>query len=212
LSTAPVRSYGLNAGDLRGEDYQAVPEGGCRFRVEGTEIRLKLSGRHQARNALAAVAVGEFAGVPLEEAAEALARVEVGQRLQEMRTTAGYTVVDDSYNASPESMLAAFEAVAERPRKGRLLAVLGEMRELGSLAEEAHRRVGRRAAEIFDDICVIDVGFGRLLAEEARATLVPDKPAAARWVRDTATPGSLVLVKASHGVALDELVRELCAA
>jgi UDP-N-acetylmuramoyl-tripeptide--D-alanyl-D-alanine ligase len=212
LSAAPVRSFGFAAGDLRAEDYRPLSEGGCRFRVGEVEVRLALSGRHQARNALAALTAGEYAGVPIESGAPALGAVEVRQRLHEVRTASGFTIVDDSYNASPESMLAAFEAVAERPGKGRLLAVLGEMRELGALAEDAHRRVGRRAAEVFDAVCVLDVGLGKVLAQAAGARLVSSKAEAARWVREEATPGSLVLVKASHGVALDELVRELLAA
>jgi hypothetical protein len=72
-------------------------------------------------------------------------------------------VVDDSYNASPESMLAAFAAMSDRPRGGRLLAVLGEMRELGGLADESHRVVGLHAAKVFDAVCVIDGERGRIL-------------------------------------------------
>jgi UDP-N-acetylmuramoyl-tripeptide--D-alanyl-D-alanine ligase len=211
VTRAPVRSFGLERGDLRGERYEQLPEGGSRFETDGVEVRLSLPGRHQARNALAALAVGEFAGIPVGEGAVTLREVELGQRLQEVRAPGGYIVVDDAYNASPESMLAAFETIAERPRSGPLLAVLGEMRELGALAEEAHRRVGRSAAEVFDQVCVIDVGFGAVLAEAAHASLVPDKVAAAAWVREHATAGSLVLVKASHGLALDEVVRALVA-
>jgi UDP-N-acetylmuramoyl-tripeptide--D-alanyl-D-alanine ligase len=209
LSKAPVLGVGLDSGDLRGEDYRPTSDGGSDFRVDGVDVHLPLAGRHQARNALAALAVGRFAGVPLEEGAAALAEVQVEHRLQERRAAAGYVVVDDAYNASPESMLAAFEALLERPRGGRLIAVLGEMRELGSLAEEAHQRVGRRAAEVFDRVAVVDVGRGRLLAEAAGAQLLPDRSAAADWVRATAEPGDRVLVKASHGVALYELVEEL---
>jgi UDP-N-acetylmuramyl pentapeptide synthase len=83
------------------------------------------------------------------------------------------------------------------------------MRELGSLAEEAHWKVGRRAAEVFDRVAVVDVGRGRLLAEAAGAPLLADRAAAADWVRATAGPGDRVLVKASHGVALYELVEDL---
>ncbi|MDQ6744037.1 MAG: UDP-N-acetylmuramoyl-tripeptide--D-alanyl-D-alanine ligase [Candidatus Dormibacteraeota bacterium] len=209
LSKAPVLGVGLGSGDLVAEDYRPGREGGSEFKVEGVDVRLPLAGRHQARNALAALAVGRFAGVPLEEGAAALAAVQVDHRLQERRAAAGYVVVDDAYNASPESMLAAFEALLERPRGGRLIAVLGEMRELGSLAEQAHRKVGRRAAEVFDRVAVVDVGRGRLLAEAAGAPLLADRAAAADWVRATAGPGDRVLVKASHGVALYELVEDL---
>ncbi|MBJ7601339.1 MAG: hypothetical protein DLM67_15670 [Candidatus Nephthysia bennettiae] len=209
LSKAPVLGVGLEGGDLRAEGYRPGAGGGSDFSVEGVGVHLPLGGRHQVRNALAALAVGRFAGVPLEEGAAALAGVNVEHRLQERPAPGGYVVVDDAYNASPESMLAAFEALLERPGGGRLIAVLGEMRELGSLAEEAHWRVGRRAAEVFDRVAVVDVGWGSLLADAAGGQLLPDRSAAEDWVRASARPGDRVLVKASHGVALYELVEEL---
>jgi UDP-N-acetylmuramyl pentapeptide synthase len=86
------------------------------------------------------------------------------------------------------------------------------MRELGPLAEQSHRIVGERAREVFDGVAVVDVGHGRVLAEAASAELVADRGAAAAWVRGHAASGDVVLVKASHGVRLDELVRELTAA
>jgi len=87
----------------------------------------------------------------------------------------------------------------------------GEMRELGSLSEEAHRRVGKRAAEVFDAVAVVDGERARPMAEAAGAEVVPDRAAALAWVRGHASPGDRVLVKASHGVRLDELVKELTA-
>jgi len=213
MTTARVSSFGAERGDYRVEGYETVAEGGSRFSVRGVDVRLALDGRHQALNAAAALAAGEYAGVGLEVGAEALSRVVIEHRLQEFTTPAGFTLVDDAYNASPESMLAAFDVMASRPPTGRLLAVLGEMRELGTLADEAHRRVGRRAREVFAAVCVVDVGpHARPLAEAAGAELVADRAAAARWVRANASEGDRVLVKASHGVRLDELVRELLAA
>jgi UDP-N-acetylmuramoyl-tripeptide--D-alanyl-D-alanine ligase len=211
LSPAPVVSFGLEAGDLRAHGYRALPDGGAAVTVEGTPVRLGLGGRHQARNALAALAAGRFAGVPIAEGAAALADVGVDQRLQALAAPAGYTVVDDAYNASPESMLAAFETVAERRREGRLLALLGEMRELGPAAEAAHQAVGRRAAQVFDRVAVVDAGHGRLLAEAAGAELVADREAAVNWIRAFARPGDVVLVKASHGLELHEVVQRLVA-
>jgi UDP-N-acetylmuramoyl-tripeptide--D-alanyl-D-alanine ligase len=203
-SRAPVVTFGLAGGDYRGEGYSAGA-----FTVRGVQVRLSTPGRHLARNALAAIAAADHLGVPVEEAARALPGVAVERRLQSLPAPAGFTVVDDAYNASPESMLAAFETVAELPREGRLLAVLGEMRELGSGAEEWHRRVGAEAARVFDEVCVADVGLGRVLAAAANASLAADKPAAARWARGHARPGDLVLVKASHGVGLEDVVSEL---
>jgi len=208
-SAAPVVGFGLAAGDLRGERYRPLASGGSELTVEGVRVRVGPSGRHQAMNALAALAVGRFLGVPLAEGASALASVAVKHRLEEHRFPGGYVLVDDSYNASPESMLAAFETLAERSREGRLLALLGEMRELGPLAPEAHERVGRRARDLFDRVAVVDVGEGRRLAEAAAAELVPDLEAGAAWVREAARPGDVVLVKASHGVALHEVVAQL---
>jgi UDP-N-acetylmuramoyl-tripeptide--D-alanyl-D-alanine ligase len=149
------------------------------------------------------------AGITLEDGAAALEHVAVEHRLQELPVAAGYSIVDDAYNASPESMIAAFEALAESPRRGRLLAVLGQMGELGVVSEESHRRVGRRAAEVFDAVCVVDGERARVLAESAGAELVPDRPAAVDWVRRNALEGDRVLVKGSRGVRLDEVVREL---
>jgi UDP-N-acetylmuramoyl-tripeptide--D-alanyl-D-alanine ligase len=209
MTAARVASFGFDRGDFRVQDYRALTGGGGEFSVRGTDVALTLDGRHQALNAAAALAACEFAGVPLAVGAKALAEVSVEHRLQGVIAPGGYVVVDDAYNASPESMLAAFDALAEAPRRGRLLAVLGEMRELGPLAEESHRRVGRRAAEVFDAVGVIESADGRIMAESAGAELVPDRAAAAEWVRRNAREGDRVLVKASHGIRLDELVREL---
>ena len=209
MTTARVASFGDERGDYRVEQYRALSGGGCDFTVRGVEVRLALHGRHQALNAAAALAASEFAGVPLSAGAAALADVQVEHRLQEVAAPAGYTIIDDAYNASPESMLAAFDTVVEGPRTGRLLAVLGEMRELGALAEDSHRRVGQRAAEVFDAFCVVDGKHARVMAEAGGAEIVPNRAAAVEWVRRSATPGDRVLVKASHGVRLDELVKEL---
>jgi UDP-N-acetylmuramoyl-tripeptide--D-alanyl-D-alanine ligase len=212
MTSARVASFGNARGDYRVEGFQALADGGCQFTVRGVEVRLRMDGRHQALNAAAALAAGDFAGVPLEAGAAALAEVVVEHRLREVTTPAAFTIIDDAYNASPESMLAAFDALAESPRRGRLLAVLGEMRELGSLSEESHRRVGQRAADVFDAVCVVDGQGARVMAQAAGAELVPNRESAAVWVRANAAEGDRVLVKASHGVRLDELVKELTTA
>jgi UDP-N-acetylmuramoyl-tripeptide--D-alanyl-D-alanine ligase len=209
MSTASVTSFGLGGGDFRGEHYRAGAGGGCEFKVREVAVHLALEGRHQARNALAALATGEFAGVSLGDGASALADVAVPHRLQEHETSKGVVIVDDAYNASPESMLAAFETLAERPGKGRLLAVLGAMGELGALADESHRRVGRRAAEVFDAVAVLDSEMGRVLADVSGAHLLPDRESAVIWVKNNAKRGDRVLIKASHSAGLDEVVQEL---
>jgi UDP-N-acetylmuramoyl-tripeptide--D-alanyl-D-alanine ligase len=209
MTSARVTSFGLVNGDFRAEGYRALEGGGGQFSVRGVDVKLALEGRHQAANAVAALATGVAAGITLADGAAALENVAVEHRLEELPVAGGYSVIDDAYNASPESMIAAFETLAESPDRGRLLAVLGQMGELGVLSEESHRRVGTRAAEVFDAVCVVDGERARLLAESARAELVPDRPAAVEWVHRNAREGDRVLVKGSHGVGLDEVVKEL---
>ena len=212
MSPARVVSFGLGSGDYHGTDYSLRPEGGCGFRVSGVDVQLALEGRHVVKNALAALAVGECAGVTLRRGAAALSSVRaVDHRLQEVVAPSGVVIIDDSYNASPESMLAAFEVVADRPARGRKIALLGEMRELGSSASDQHVLVGRRAKEVFDLVSVIDSPHGRLLAEAAGGQLVADRVAARDWVLAHVRPHDTLLVKASHGLRLDELVKELLA-
>jgi UDP-N-acetylmuramoyl-tripeptide--D-alanyl-D-alanine ligase len=208
LSAAPVTTFGVTKGDFRVQGYRPVGSG-SEFSVRGEPVRLALGGRHQALNAAAALAAGDAAGVPVADGARALAEVSVGQRLEEKKTRDGILVVDDAYNASPESMMAAFDAVREMPREGRLLAVLGHMGELGPMAEAAHVLIGKLARPVFDAIAVVDTPLGRALAEAAGAEVVPDNPAAVDWVRAHARPGDRVLVKASHSRRLDEVVAEL---
>ena len=211
MTPAKVTTFGADEGEYRVEDYEPVADGGSQFKVLSVPVRLALGGRHQALNAAAALAVGDFAGVPVEHGAAALADVAVEHRLHETVSPSGVIVVDDAYNASPESMLAAFDAMQERPRQGRLLAVLGHMAELGAVAEESHERVGKRAAEVFDELIVVDTPLGRILAHAADAAVVPDNLAAADWVRKHARAGDRVLIKGSHSRRLEEVVAELIA-
>jgi UDP-N-acetylmuramoyl-tripeptide--D-alanyl-D-alanine ligase len=206
LSVAPVTTFGYEQGDFAVRGYRAGE-----FTVSGQKVRLSLRGRHQALNAAAALAAGDAAGVPLAAAAESLSTITVDHRLQEIHARGGFAVVDDAYNASPESMLAAFDAVSELPRTGRVLAVLAHMGELGTLADDSHELVGRRAAAVFDLIAVLDTPLGRTLAKASGGELVPDNHAAAAWVRDHARPGDVVLVKGSHSRRLEEVVAELTA-
>src|SRR5690348_9251446 len=106
MTSARVASFGQEHGDYRVEGYAPTDGGGASFSVGGVHVRLALDGRHQALNAAAALAACEFAGVPLAVGAESLAAVRVDLRLQEIVSPAGFAIVDDAYNASPESMLA----------------------------------------------------------------------------------------------------------
>src|SRR5256886_4302313 len=102
MTSARIASFGQERGDYRVEGYEALSGGGPQLSVGGVEVRLTMAGRHQALNAVAALAACEFAGVSLAAGAEALAEVQIEHRLQEVSTPAGYTIIDDAYNASPE--------------------------------------------------------------------------------------------------------------
>jgi UDP-N-acetylmuramoyl-tripeptide--D-alanyl-D-alanine ligase len=188
---------------------------------EEVDVRLRLFGAHNARNAACALAVGEHLGFAVAPMVDALEQVEpVGDRGRVLRLGA-HLVVADCYNANPGSVEVALRSLAglRAQREGPLLAVLGDMLELGPREAELHAEVGRLAAELGLDGLV---GLGpRTVAtvDAAReggiaAHHVGDDPAAAAaWVRQrlaTASPGA-VLVKASRGIRLERVIDLLLA-
>ena len=231
-TSAPVLTFGLapTAG-LRVSDLRLDERGRPRLRLtaEGREVDLELQlvGEPQARNAAAAAAAATAVGVPLEDACRVLAGVEsLSQWRMEVRERAdGVTVVNDSYNANPDSMAAALSALAAIGRGrpgGRTIAVIGEMRELGESSAAEHEAVGRLA---------VNLGVRRLLvvgeaarpahlgaaeesaasAEEQESVFVADNDEAVSWLREEVRPGDVVLVKASRGARLDVVAAALLA-
>jgi UDP-N-acetylmuramoyl-tripeptide--D-alanyl-D-alanine ligase len=170
-------------------------------------------------HALAAAAVAERFGVPLDDVAAALAVGSHAPHRMALRDArGGATIVDDSYNASPVSVTAALDFLAETPLAPgrRRLAVLGDMLELGPDEERLHREVGIRAAGVLDGLVAVGE-LGRWIADAARSrglarvAVAPDADAAVAIVdRELAPgPGDLLLVKGSRGAALDRLVEAL---
>jgi UDP-N-acetylmuramoyl-tripeptide--D-alanyl-D-alanine ligase len=153
-------------------------------------------------------------GMTLGEAASALEDARPELRLRVLTTASGATILDDSYNASPQSVSAALDLLTELP--GRRIALLGEMRELGAAEEEGHRQVGQRAAACADLILVVGER-ARPLYEAARATgpaevrFLALAEEAASILRDELQPGDYLLVKASRAVALETVVDALVA-
>jgi UDP-N-acetylmuramoyl-tripeptide--D-alanyl-D-alanine ligase len=183
-------------------------------------VALRMHGAHHVPNALAVAATALSLGVPITAVADRLSGATATSRWRmEVSTTAdGVTVVNDAYNANPESMLAALDALAvmTRPAPGRdarrAWAVLGEMRELGAGSYAAHEHVGREAALRGLDR-VVAVGEGALgVANGAEAVggatvvvAVPDVDAAVELLHAEVRPGDVVLVKASRGSALERV-------
>lgn len=186
--------------------------------VEMAECALSLRGLHNVGNACAAAAVGRAMGMPLSKIAAALggAQPEAG-RAQVVRTAAGATVVDDSYNANPDSMRASLRTFSAMRADGRKIAVLGDMGELGSFSEEGHARTGADVAAAGVDLLVCVGPLSRGIArgaEEAglaadRIACVDDAAQALEHVRPLVGEGDAVLVKASHAVGLERVVEGL---
>jgi UDP-N-acetylmuramoyl-tripeptide--D-alanyl-D-alanine ligase len=203
---AGVRATDVESRGLEGVSFR------LHWRGESALVRSALPGRHIASDALAAAAVGLADGMTLREVADALARAEVPLRVRVRRGRNGSTVIDDTYNASPASMAAALDLVAEIP--GRRIAVLGDMKELGPAERESHLAVGRRAAETVDVLHTVGA-LGALIAEGARAfghRAVQEwdtKAAAAQALAADLRPDDVVLVKGSRAMALETLLDAL---
>ncbi|MEV0650831.1 UDP-N-acetylmuramoyl-tripeptide--D-alanyl-D-alanine ligase [Phytomonospora sp. NPDC050363] len=173
-------------------------------------VALPLVGAHQALNAAAAAAAGLAAGVALETSAAALATATLSQwRMELCDLAGGVTLLNDSYNSSPDSARAALDALAA-VEGGRRIAVLGEMLELGDDSEAEHRAVGEYAAARADTVVAVGEA-ARPIAVGAgeRAVVKGDNNAAVDWLRRHLTEGDVVLVKGSRGAYLDEVAAAL---
>lgn len=180
---------------------------------------MRLPGSHNVQNACAAAAVGYAFDVPADRIAEALSSVIPMQgRDKVIRLDDGVTVVDDAYNANPDSMRASLSTFAKMDVEGRKVAVLGDMSELGDFASEGHRDVGACAAQAHVDMLVCVGPLSRDIArgaeehgmDEAHVVCVDDADGALDELsRSSLSSGDAVLVKASHSTGLDRVVRGL---
>jgi UDP-N-acetylmuramoyl-tripeptide--D-alanyl-D-alanine ligase len=214
-SRAKVMRAGIGRGDVQGSNLRADHDG-TRFVVESdgekAEAHLRIPGEHMVRNALLAIAVGCVAGLSLEESAAGLQEVALTKGRLEQKTIRGVHVIDDSYNANPDSMVAALRTIARVPVQGARIAVLGRMGELGTAAESGHRRVGEAAAEEKIE-CVVSVGdeaawIGEAAREKGVGKVfhVGSTDEATRLLREIAAPGDLVLVKGSRSARMEQIV------
>jgi UDP-N-acetylmuramoyl-tripeptide--D-alanyl-D-alanine ligase len=220
---ARVRTFGLSAGaDVRAQDIALDEDGLASFTLavgdERERVELAVPGEHMIANALAAAACGSELAISAAECAAALKGAHVSRWRMESFTTSGdVRVVNDAYNANPESMAAALKAARWMARGTRLAAVLGHMAELGPISLEEHERLGE---------LVVRVGVERLVtvgpeAEQiARAAIregalpadvascgTPDEAVAdlAAWM----APGDVVLVKGSRVAGLERVAEAL---
>ena len=179
-------------------------------------VTLKLVGAHQALNAAAAATAAMAAGLTPAQIGAALAEVETLSkwRMELHELSSGVILLNDAYNANPDSMRAGLDALAaigEDPDVRRTIAVLGEMKELGSEAEEAHLAIGGYAVELgIDRIVVVgEAASGIATGAGARATALPNNAAAVAYLRAQVTDGDAVLFKASNGARLYDVAEAL---
>jgi len=218
-TTARVFTYGLSSkADLWADEIEGVGLEGIRFmlhyRGEAIHVRAPLLGRHSVHTALRAAAVGLVEGLDWSDIVNGLRSDSPQLRLVAVQGPNESMLLDDTYNASPASTIAALNLLADLGN--RHVAVLGDMLELGSYEEAGHRLVGRRVVEVAD--LLITVGeLGQVIAEEAlaagmpseRVIILPDADAAVRVLPSLVQERDMVLIKGSRGVGLDRLVDAL---
>jgi UDP-N-acetylmuramoyl-tripeptide--D-alanyl-D-alanine ligase len=220
---ARVLTFGLDgSADVRAQDLRLDDAGRASFDlVAGSgraRVELEVPGEHMVQNALAASACGVALGLSVEECAVALKGARVSRwRMETFTTSSGVVVINDAYNANPDSMSAGLRAARWMARTGRLAAVLGHMAELGPISRDAHERLGELVVRIGVDRLVT---VGEQAAAIARAAIregaLPEDVAvcdsadeAARDVRSWARPGDVVLVKGSRVAGLERVAEAL---
>jgi len=222
-TTARVVTYGLNDdNDLRASEVESEGLSGIAFRLmlpgeRAVRVRLPLLGRHSVHTALAATAVAREFGLALPDILAGLEGEQTQLRLYTVPGPNGAILIDDTYNSSPQSTLAAFNLLEEldAPRR---IAVLADMLELGVYEAEGHTRVGQRAAAVVDRLYT----FGSRSAITAAAAVIAGMPkdqviafpqdqkdALARQLQSDLRPGDVVLIKGSRGMQMETLVDAL---
>lgn len=210
---ARVTTYGFAAdADVRPARYEDLGADGSRFEVEGfPPVHLRLVGRHQVQNALAAIAVARHWRLDPRAVADALEAHRPLAGRMEVRRAGGGTLLVDCYNANPDSTAAALDTLAGWPGARRRIAVLGDMLELGGTAARLHRETGARVGGA--ELWTVGAHAGDYAAGARSAGAgvreFPGKPELAAALREALAPGVVVLVKASRGAALEQVLEGL---
>ena len=214
-TNARVVTYGTGPDlDVQAINLQYSAQGvafDCRTKQPTVAITLPVPGIHNVYNALAAIAVAMELGIDPAAVACGLASFEPGKMRLNIREFGGVTVIDDTYNASPLSMAAAIDVLAT-VAKGRKLAAIGDMLELGAAAQAAHEKVGRQLAAAGVEAVLALGDMARVAAETARdqgvamVAACPDHPTAIQLLRKILLPGDTLLLKGSRGMTMEKLL------
>ncbi len=215
---ADVRAADVRAADVRLDDL-GRPSFTLLTPAGSAAVALPLHGAHNVPNALAAAALALELGLSLADAAAGLSAAQARSRwrMEVHRRADGVTVINDAYNANPESVAAALEALRHLARDGRGFAVLGPMAELGDTSRASHEQVGELAARaglagviaVGPEAAPVLSGTRRVRSWRGEALGVPDGPAALAVLGDRLKPGDVVLVKASRAAHLENVAADL---
>jgi UDP-N-acetylmuramoyl-tripeptide--D-alanyl-D-alanine ligase len=216
---AQVFFYGLSSeADLWADNVEGQGLEGIRFRLhyqrETLHVRVPLIGRHSVHTALRAAAVGLVEGLTWQEIFDGLNLGHTQLRLVAVRSKTGALILDDTYNASPESMLAALNLLDELD--GHKIAVLGDMLELGQYERQGHEMVGLRSAQVADTLLTLGPR-GHMIAEAARRSGMrrssifefEELDQIVNWLNENLSKNDSVLIKGSHGLRMDRIVNAL---
>ena len=218
-SKAPVFFYGLSPeADLWADGIEGLGLDGIRFRLhykgETVHSHIPMIGRHSVHTALRATAVGLSDGLTWQEIFDGLLQGHAQLRLVAVRSKTGALILDDTYNASPESMLAALNLLDEMD--GRKIAVLGDMLELGPYEKQGHEMVGMRAAQVARTLLTLGPR-AHMIADAARragmksANILEFESSEPiiDWLNKHLTSNDAVLIKGSHGLRMDRITAVL---
>jgi UDP-N-acetylmuramoyl-tripeptide--D-alanyl-D-alanine ligase len=214
---AKVVFAGIDRGSVRAIEITQTSNGSEFTILEGAHrcrAQLPVPGLHMVQNALLAVAAGRVFGLSIEECAAGLAAAPLTKARLQIKEIRGVQFIDDSYNANPDSMVAALRTLVELDADGKRIAVLGEMRELGDQTESGHAEVGEAAGEFGIDHLIAIGENGAIIARAAKKAGLEKSVAAkstteaAELLGDIAEPGDLVLIKGSRLAATERVIEE----
>ena len=217
--TVKTVTYGLRAArvDLKGTIHGTDERGNVSLKIrprgkKALALQLNVPGEQNAQNALAAATVGLSMKVPGRRVVEALSEFTAAGKRSEVIQVNGLTILNDSYNANPDSVLAALRTLRLMKTTGRRVAVLGDMLELGKSAAKEHQGIGKSLGRYRVD-CLFTFGkFSRALYEAATVSVkahFTDKAQLAKQLGDFLTEGDVVLVKGSRGMRMEEVIAHL---
>lgn len=216
---ASIFTYGLDSSaDLWADNIRSMGLEGVGFTLhygrEAMNVQVPLLGRHSVHTALRAAAVGLVDGMSWPEIVAGLSETKAQLRLVAVPGPNDSIIIDDTYNSSPDSVMAACNLLKDLD--GRHVVVLGDMLELGHMAEASHRLVGRRAAEVADVLVTIGQ-LGRIIGEEAltvgmpadQVKMVDDAGTAVSILEEMIQEKDVILIKGSLGMRMDRIVAAL---